>query len=157
MYDDDEYQGLPDYPDYPDYPERPDYPRRYPEPYPRQSPNRYCAETLGHALQALSDYAKTLEHETSNRAETERKRKTALLVIRSERKTLIEYLSHRFGERKALYEQYFRLVDTAMELQNEEIVRLALESILNIYQDNPCAGLEAFRQQFETISEAVRI
>jgi hypothetical protein len=146
--DDEEYQGLPDYPDYPEEPE-------YPEP--RQGPRRYYAETLGQVLQALSEYAKTLEHKKSNRAEIERKRKTALSVIRSERKTLVEYLGHRFGERKALYEQYFRLVDAALELQNEEIVRLALESILNIYQDNPCAGLEAFRQQFETISEAVQI
>jgi hypothetical protein len=157
MYDDDdEYQGLPDYPDYPDYPERP-YPNRYPEPYLRQHPGRYGAQTLGHVLQALSEYARTLEHEKSNRAEIERKRKTALSAIRSERKMMIEYLNHRFGERKALYEQYFRLVDTALELQNEEIVRLALESILNIYQDNPAAGLEGFRQQFEAISEVVRI
>jgi hypothetical protein len=152
--DDEECQGLPDYPD---YPEEPECPRRYPDPYPRQISNHYYAETLGHVLQALSEYAKTLEHEKSNRAEIERKRETALSVIRSERKTLVEYLGRRFGERKALYEQYFRLVDAALELQNEEIVRLALESILNIYQDNPCAGLEAFRQQFETISEAVRI
>jgi hypothetical protein len=158
MYDDDEeYQGLPDYPDYPDYPERPEYPRRYPEPYPHQNQNRHYIETLGHVLQTLSEYARTLEHEKSNRAEIERKRKTALSVIRSERKMMIEYLNHRFGERKTLYEQYFRLVDTALELRNEEIVRLALESILNIYQDNPAAGLEGFRQQFEAISEVVRI
>jgi hypothetical protein len=157
MYDDnDEYQELPDYPDDPDYPERPEYPHRYPEPYPRQNPNHYT-ETLGHVLQTLSEYARTLEHEKSNRAEVERKRKTALSAIRSERKMMIEYLNHRFGERKTLYEQYFRLVDTALELQNEEIVRLALESILNIYQDNPAAGLEGFRQQFEAISEVVRI
>jgi hypothetical protein len=160
MYDDDdEYQGLPDYPDeqeYPDYPEKP-YPDRYPEPYPRQIPGRYHAETLGHVLQALSEYARTLEHEKSNRAEIERKRKTALSVIRSERKMMIEYLKQQFGERKVLYEQYFHLVDTALELQNEEIVRLALESILNIYQDNPCTGLEEFRRQFETMAQVVRI
>jgi hypothetical protein len=70
---------------------------------------------------------------------------------------MIEYLNHRFGERCALYERYFRLIDTALELQNEEITRLALESILNIYQDNPGGGLEEFRQQFEAISEVVRI
>jgi hypothetical protein len=152
MYDDnDEYQGLPD------YPESPEYPRRYPEPYPQQNPSRYYTETLGHVLQALSEYARTLEHEKSNRAEIERKRKTALSVIRSERKMMIEYLSRRFGERKTLYGQYFSLVDTALELRNEEIVRLALESILNIYQDNPAAGLEGFRQQFEAVSEVVRI
>jgi hypothetical protein len=108
-------------------------------------------------LQTLSEYARTLEHEKSNRAEIERKRKTALFAIRSERKMMIEYLNHRFGERKVLYEQYFRLVDTALELQNGEIVRLALKSILNIYQDNPAAGLEGFRQQFEAIAEVVRI
>jgi hypothetical protein len=147
--DDDEYQGLPDYPDYPGYPQGPEYPRRNPGPY--------RAQTLGHVLQALSEYARTLEHEKSNRAEIERKRKTALSAIRSERQMMIEYLNHRFGERKTLYEQYFRLVDTALELQNEEIVRLALESVLNIYQDNPASGLEGFRQQFEAISEVVRI
>jgi hypothetical protein len=152
--DDDEYQGLPDYPDYPD---RPEYPHRYPEPYPHQNPSRYYTQTLGTVLQALSEYARTLEHEKSNRAEIERKRKTALSAIRSERQMMIEYLNHRFGERKTLYEQYFRLVDTALELQNEEIVRLALESILNIYQDNPAAGLEGFCQQFEAINEVVRI
>jgi hypothetical protein len=112
MYDeDDEYQGLPDYPDYPDEPEYPRrYPERpYPEPYPRQIPDRYHAETLGHVLQTLSEYARTLEHEKSNRAEIERKRKTALFAIRSKRKMMIEYLNHRFGERKTLYEQYFQV------------------------------------------------
>jgi hypothetical protein len=53
--------------------------------------------------------------------------------------------------------QYFKLVDTALELKNEEIIRLALESILSIYQDNPFAGLDEFRQHFETISGVIRI
>jgi hypothetical protein len=70
---------------------------------------------------------------------------------------MIEYLNHRFGERGKLYERYFQLVDTALELQNEEITRLALESILNVYQDNPVAGIEEFRQHVETITEVVRI
>jgi hypothetical protein len=144
-YDEGEYQDLPDYSDYPE------------RPYHRPPPARFYAETLGTVLQALAEYARTLEHEQSTRSDIERKRTTALSVIRSQRRVMIEYLTDRFGERQKLYEQYFKLVDTALELRNDEIIRLALESILNIYQDNPCAGLEAFRQQFETISEAVQI
>jgi ribosomal protein S15P/S13E len=152
MYDEDDYPDDPDYPDYPNYPEYPQLPR---QPYP--SSPRFYAESLGGVLQALTEYARTLEHEKSNRTDIERKRSAALSVIRSQRRTMLAYLSSRFGERGALYEQYFKLIDTALELQNEEIVRLALESILNIYQDNPGGGLEEFRQQFEAISEAARI
>jgi hypothetical protein len=141
MFDEEDYQELPE----------------YPEPYHRQPPQRFYAETLGAVLQSVTEYARTMEHEKSSRADIERKRKTALTVIRSERRVMIEYLSHRFGERRTLYERYFQLVDTALEQQNEEITRLALESVLNVYQDSPCAGLEEFRQQFEAVSEAVRI
>jgi ribosomal protein S15P/S13E len=144
--DEDEYEEFPHYPDCPQPPHRP---------YPQSS--RFYAESLGGVLQALTEYARTLEHEKSNRADIERKRAAALSVIRSQRRIMIEYLSRRFGERCTLYERYFRLIDTALELQNEEITRLALESILNIYQDNPGGGLEEFRQQFEVMSEAVRI
>jgi ribosomal protein S15P/S13E len=159
MYDeDDRYPDDPDYTDRPDYDERPDYPERpQPSRWPYPPSPRFYAESLGGVLQALTEYARTLEHEKSNRADIERKRTSALLVIRSQRRMMIEYLSSRFGERSALFEQYFKLIDTALELQNEEIVRLALESILNIYQDNPGGSLEEFRRQFEAINEVVRI
>jgi hypothetical protein len=150
MYDDDDdYQDFPDCPEYPDCPQPP----RRPCP---PSPRLY-AETVGGALQALTEYARTLEQEKSSRADIERKRVAALSVIRSQRQTMIACLNRRFGERRSLYEQYFKLIDTALELQNEAIVRLALESILNIYQDSPGGGLEEFSRQFEGISEAARI
>jgi hypothetical protein len=144
--DDDEYDELPDYSGYPDYPQPPQ----------RHTPPFY-AEAAGNALQALTEYARTLEKEKSNRADIERKRETACSLIRSQRHVMIEYLVHRFGERGKLYEKYFQLVDAALERHNEEITRLALESILNIYQDNPIAGIEDFRQHLEAISEVVRI
>jgi hypothetical protein len=149
MFDEDEYQEFPEYPGYPDYPQP--YPRQ------RQQSGQFYAGTLGNVLQALTEYARTLEQEKSKRADIERKRTNALSVIRSQRQVMIEYLNHRFGERHKLYERYFQLIDTAMELQNDEITRLALESILNIYQNNPCAGLEEFHQQFESMSEVIRI
>ena len=142
---------------YDDYGEWQDY-QRYPE-YPQQKQNskRIYAEAAGNALQALTEYAKTLEKEKSSRSDIERKRTTALSVIRSQRHVMIEYLNHRFGERGKLYERYFQLVDTALELQNDEITRLALESILNVYQDNPATGIEDFKQRMESISEVVHI
>jgi ribosomal protein S15P/S13E len=139
-----------------EYQETP-HPPDYPEPYRQPSSRHFYGETLGTVLQALTEYARTLEHEKSNRSDHERKRTTVLSVIRSQRQVMLEYLTNRFGEREKLYEQYFRLVDTALELRNDEIIRLALESMLTIYQDNPFAGLDQFHQQFEAISEMVRI
>ena len=98
-----------------------------------------------------------MERETSNRNEIERKRIAALSIIRTERRLMIQYLNHRFGERSALYDKYFKLIDTALQIENEEILRVALESIQNIYQDNPCAGVDEFKNQFDAMSEVVRI
>jgi hypothetical protein len=141
MYDDDDYDEYPGYPEYPQ----------------QRVPRRYYAEIVGNVLQALTEYTRTLEKEKSSRADIERKRETALRVIRSQRRMMIEYLNHRFGERGKLYERYFQLVDTALELRNEEIIRIALDSTLNVYQDNPVAGVDELQRQIENISEAVRI
>jgi 5'-deoxynucleotidase YfbR-like HD superfamily hydrolase len=118
---------------------------------------RLYGETIGGVLQAVTEYAKTLEREKTNRTNVERKRKTAITVIRTERHTMIEYLKQRFGERGALYDQYFKLIETALQINNEEILRIALENIQNIYQDNPCAGIDEFKQQFDTMNEVIRI
>ena len=70
---------------------------------------------------------------------------------------MIEFLKQRFGERGSLYEQYFKLIDSALQIDNSEILRIALESIQNIYQDSPCAGIDEFKQQFDSMSEVIRI
>jgi len=123
----------------------------------RREARRFYGETIGGVLNAVTEYAKTLEREKTNRANVERKRKSAIMVIRSERHVMVEYLKRRFGERGALYDQYFRLIDTALQIDNDEILRIALESVQNIYQDSPCAGIDEFRQQFNAMNEVIRI
>jgi hypothetical protein len=123
----------------------------------QQRNRRFYGETISGVLNAVTEYAKTLEHEKTNRANVERKRKSAIMVIRSERHVMIEYLKRRFGERGALYDQYFKLIDTALQVENEDILRIALESIQNIYHDSPCIGIDEFKQQFDTMSEVIRI
>jgi hypothetical protein len=123
----------------------------------RQRARRFYGETISGVLNAVTEYAKTLEQEKTNRVNVERKRKSALSVIRSERKIMLDYLSSRFGERNELFDRWFSLIDTAIQLNNDEILRIALESIQNIYQDNPCGGLDEFRQQFETMSKVIHI
>jgi len=118
---------------------------------------RMLGETIGGVLSAVTEYAKTLEREKTNRANVERKRKTAITVIRSERNVIIKYLKQRFGERETLYDQYFKLIETALQLNNEEILRLALESIQSIYQDSPGNGIDEFKQQFDSMNEVIRI
>jgi hypothetical protein len=67
LYDEDEYDEYPGYPEYTQ----------------QRVPRRYYAETVGNVLQALTEYTRTLEKEKSSRADIERKRETALWVIRS--------------------------------------------------------------------------
>lgn len=150
MYEDEEdYDAIP-YDGYDEYQEAIEEERK-------QRAKRFYGETISGVLNAVTEYARTLEHEKTNRANVERKRKSALAVIKSERQVVLEYLKHRFGERGSLYEQYFKLIDTALQVNNEDILRIALESIQSIYQDNPCSGADDFKQQFDTMSEVVRI
>jgi hypothetical protein len=69
MFEDDDYEEMPD----------------YPQPGQRQNPKQFYAEAAGTVLQALTEYARTLEKEKSSRADIERKRASALSVIHSQR------------------------------------------------------------------------
>ncbi|ULQ60397.1 hypothetical protein K7I13_03560 [Brucepastera parasyntrophica] len=137
IYEDDE-----EYPEYPDV-------RRFPE--------QAAANTAGAVIHALSEYMRTLEQEKSKRRDIERKRIAALSVIRTEREAMLLYLRHRFGERRILFEEYFRLVDTALQEQNTQAVSMILETIMEIYRDNPGAGIDEFRGRMSEISEVIRI
>jgi len=150
MYEDDDYDVVP-------YDDEEEYFRQQQEAEKQYQTRRFYGETIGGVLNAVTEYARTLEHEKTNRANVERKRKSAIAVIRSERHVMLEYLKRRFGERGTLYDQYFKLIDTALQVGNEEILRIALESIQNIYHDNPGAGIDEFKQQFNAMSEVIQI
>jgi len=141
----------------PYYEEQDGYFRNEQELEKQQRIRRFYGETISGVLNAVTEYARTLEQEKTNRANVERKRKSAIAVIRSERHVMLEYLKKRFGERGALYDQYFKLIDTALQIGNDEILRIALDSIQNIYQDNPNGGIDDFRQQFNTMSEVIQL
>jgi len=153
MYEDeDEDFGVVPYED-----EEEGYYRREQEAERRQRTRRFYGETISGVLNAVTEYARTLEQEKTNRANVERKRKSAIAVIRSERRVMLEYLKQRFGERGSLYDQYFKLIDSALQIGNEQILGIALESIQNIYEGNPSAGIDEFRQQFNAMNEVIRI
>ena len=149
MYEDDDYDVVPS--------EEDQYYHEGQEEWQQQRNRRFYGETISGVLNAITEYAQTLEREKTNRANVERKRRSAIAVIQSERNVMIQFLVQRFGERKTLYEQYFKLIDTALNLDNAEILRIALESIQNIYQDSPCSGIDEFRQQFDAMNEVIRI
>ena len=123
----------------------------------RHRERRLYGETINGVLSAVTEYAKTLEHEKTNRVNIERKRKSAITVIRSQRHVMLEFLKKRFGERGELYEKYFKLIDSALQINNDEILRIALDSIQSIYQDSPGSGIDDFKQQFNAMSEVIRI
>ena len=101
MYENDDYDVMP----YEDE----DYFQNEQEAERQYQARRFYGETIGGVLNAVTEYARTLEHEKTNRANVERKRKSAIAVIESERHIMLEYLKRRFGERGSLYDQYFKM------------------------------------------------
>ena len=73
----------------------------------------------------------------------------------TEREVMVGYLNHRFGERNKLYDGYFRLIDRAMESGNDDVTRLALESLLQVYSSPLVSDSDNFMAQYGKINSAL--
>ena len=75
-------------------------------------------------------------------------------MLRERREVMVGYLSQRFGERNRLYDGYFALIDRAMDSGNDEVTRLALESLLHVYS-SPITSDDDFMTQYGKIHSAL--
>ena len=78
-------------------------------------------------------------------------------MLREQREVMVGYLNHRFGERNKLYDGYFRLIDKAMESGNDEVTRLALESLLQVYASPFASDSDNFMAQYGKIHSALSV
>lgn len=116
---------------------------------------------IGEVIQGITKYSKIQEQLKSSRKGIYQNTAVSLDNIRSERRLMINRLEHRFGKRQDLYKYYFKLIDVAMEmqneLQNEQIIRAISDNILNVYQDNLKQSNKEFRQRFGALHNEVYI
>ena len=76
-------------------------------------------------------------------------------MLREQREVMVGYLNQRFGERNKLYDGYFRLIDRAMESGNDDVTRLALESLLQVYSSPLVSDSDNFMAQYGKINSAL--
>lgn len=76
-------------------------------------------------------------------------------MLQEQREVMVSYLNHRFGERNKLYDGYFTLIDKAMESGNDDVTRLALESLLQIYSAPFASGIDDILSQYGKINSVL--
>lgn len=81
--------------------------------------------------------------------------RTIRTMLRERHDAMVGYLNLRFGERGRLYDGYFSLIDRAMESGNDDVVRLALESLLQVYTSPLSSDGDSIMEQFGKMSSAL--
>lgn len=84
-------------------------------------------------LGSVRDCIEVLDRGATERKLIRAKRDTVCIMLRERLELMVSYLNYHFGERSKLYDEYFRLIDKAMKSENDEVTRIALESLLQVY------------------------
>jgi hypothetical protein len=69
--------------------------------------------------------------------------------ITAEKETILAYFSQRFAERRAALDEFFELLNHAVDHRDNHQLNVALAGILGIIQDNPLDDFETFKKQFQ--------
>ncbi|MBQ9206211.1 MAG: hypothetical protein IJ158_05800 [Treponema sp.] len=95
-----------------------------------------------------------LSNGATEREQIRAKSRAVCAMLHERREVMVNYLNHRFGERNKLYDGYFALIDRAMESGNDEVTRLALESLLQVYSALFVSG-DDFMAQYGKMTSAL--
>ena len=104
---------------------------------------------VGDALTVIKEVISaynTHNAEQTKREEIWAKRDVLILALNSEKELLLTYFEHRFAERKASLEQFYKLLHKSVESGNEIQLQTALTGIVGIIQENPLSDFAEFRK-----------
>lgn len=99
------------------------------------------ADAFEQVISAYSEYKKIAEEEKTKRAAISAWEKTRLAEIKAQRDFLIGYLEKSFDERKDNFQQLFKLVDQAIENNDNQQLALSLDAIVKLAQSSPFKDL----------------
>ncbi len=115
----------------------------------RLNPTQVIAEYL--------DYKRKVAEEETKREEIWAKRDVALATLSAQKELIEKYFKERFAERAAGLDNFFDLLDSAIESKSEKQVELALAGILGILKDSPLKDFEIFRESFQNENFLIEI
>ena len=106
-------------------------------------------------LGTVTSYIEILDRGATEREVVRARSLAVCTMLHEQREVMVGYLNHRFGERNKLYDGYFRLIDKAMESGNDDVTRLALESLLQVYSSPLVSDSDNFMAQYGKINSAL--
>ena len=99
-------------------------------------------------LEGISTCIQILNQGTTERELIRARRDTLCTMLQEKRDLMVEYLTKRYGERNKLYDGYFDLINKALESGNDAVIKLALESLLQVYSSRFASGLDNIMEQY---------
>lgn len=112
------------------------------------------SRSISAMLGTLTGCIEILDRGATERELIRAKRDTVCSMLRERREAMVNYLNLRFGERNKLYNGYFALIDKALDAGNDDVVKLALESLLQVYLSPATDGVERLSKEIVRLSEA---
>lgn len=116
------------------------------------------SKLVTHTIDSATDFLKSREIE-----KTERQRIVACLnaitaKIQSERKKFEDFIEKSFEERERLFKTFEQLIHKGMENNDIELLKLASNCMLNVYNKNPLDGFKEISTDtpLNLLSQSVR-
>lgn len=101
-------------------------------------------------IKALGDYLKTHEVEETERARIRATLSTITEKINADQEVFVHFMNNSFTERERLYKMADKALNKAIEKADTEMMKLALNYTITVYNKNPLDGFEQKSQDFLT-------
>ena len=115
------------------------------------------AQVIPPTISGIADYFRTLTEEETKRQAIAANRDVLIARITAEKEAILAYFRERFAERRAALDEFFELLDHAVDGKDNHQLNVALAGILGVIQDNPLDDFETFKQQFHDPDHIIEI
>lgn len=97
-------------------------------------------------IMEVLEHLNTREEERTKREIIWSKRDVLVTALNNEKDVMLAYFEHRFKERHGVLEQYYYLLQRAVDTSNDKALQGALSGILGIIQENPLSDFAEFKK-----------
>jgi hypothetical protein len=99
-----------------------------------------AGKLLKEIIVTTGDYLKHRETEKTERARVQAALKVAIRKIEANKEVYVQYITSTFDEREKLYVRFDALLKKAIEVNDFETSKLAMQFMLDVYNRNPMEG-----------------
>ena len=108
-------------------------------------------------INAGVELLKTREVEITEREWIRTNYQAFLDALRVEQESLLIYFEHRFAERREALHEFYQLLHTAVETEDDHQLDAAIYGILGIIRDNPLTDYVEFKRAFNDPNTIIEI